>query len=239
MKNNSPASYPTAAILIPCYNCGSSLLPVVKGCRVFSDRIILVNDGSTDQTSEYMQQTDSTILGWKKNRGKGAALKEGFQFLLEKPDWEVVITLDSDGQHNPEDISHFLQRYQKTQADVIIGKRDFRSAPVPIPRRWANTLSSKTISLLTGIHVSDFQCGFRLYSRHAIELLLPLLISPRYAIETEMTLLASKLYLKIEEIGVQCIYTNEAHQRSHWKPLKDSFHIARVVLKSTWKGNSL
>jgi len=104
---------PSLAILIPCYNCGEALIQVVESSRQFTDQILLINDGSTDDTASCIEQSGCETIGWEPNRGKGAALREGFQYLLQKDTWETVMTLDSDGQHNPLEIPAFLSAYQK------------------------------------------------------------------------------------------------------------------------------
>ncbi len=207
-------------------------MEVVRKCRPYTRRIVTVDDGSTDQTPEYLRHCETDVIGWPQNRGKGAALLEGFRYLLQDPQWTLAVTLDSDGQHAPEDLPHFLLCYQETRADLIVGRRRFEAVKAPIIRRGANTASSALISRITGLGLDDIQCGYRLFSRRAIEQLTPLLSSTSYAIETEMALLARKHGFRIEQVDIQCIYTPEAHQKSSWRPLYDSYNIAKVVLKS-------
>ncbi len=220
------------AIVIPCYNCGSSIIDVVNGCRNYTDKILVLNDGSTDDTLHSIQRCHVERLGWEQNRGKAAALLEGFHYWLEKDDWHVLITMDSDGQHDPEDIPKFLEHFSKTQADLIVGKRDFSDEDIPGLRRWANVFSSTLIRQISGCNLSDFQCGFRLHKRRMLEDILTYLTSTGYAMETEILIRAHRLGYKIEECAIHCIYTDDSNQRSSWKPFTDSWHITKAVLKA-------
>ncbi len=221
----------TPAILIPCYNCGASVIQVVEQCRRYTHNIVTVNDGSTDDTANYLQQCPAETIGWQVNQGKGTALVEGFRYLLDKSDWLAVVTMDSDGQHDPNDLPLFINCYKETRADLIIGRRNFQNSLIPLHRRWANTLSSLLISLITQCKIKDFQSGYRFLTREAVKTLLPHFSTSRFALETEMVLLAKKLEMKINEVDIRCIYTPEAQQKSTWKPILDSWHITKVVTK--------
>jgi glycosyltransferase involved in cell wall biosynthesis len=219
------------AILIPCYNCGAAVIEVVGQCRQYSERILTINDGSTDNTAEFLKKCQTESIGWNHNRGKGAALRDGFVHLLQQGNWSAVITIDSDGQHDPSDISSLTQLFEQSGADIVVGWRNFETPDIPPIRRYSNIYSSKIIAAITGCDLRDLQCGYRLFSRSALERLLPLMHSDRYAVETEMILTAHKLGMKIEETPVRCIYTEESSQRSSWKPFIDSWYIAKVVAR--------
>lgn len=219
------------AVLIPCYNCGEAVVGVTEGCRPYANTILTVNDGSTDETAACLERLKTERIGWEINRGKGAALVEGFNYLLEQSRADVIITIDSDGQHAPADLPLFLERFRKTKADLIIGRRNFDLPGIPAVRRRSNKYSSKLIARLFHCGIRDFQTGFRLFSRPALERLLPYFTNTTFALETEMLILALKLGMKIEEIDIQSIYTTEAHSRSSWRPLVDSWRIAKVVAR--------
>lgn len=218
-------------IVLPCYNCGKAVIDVVEGILPFTNRILAMNDGSTDDTVPTLESLPVHIQGWEKNRGKGVALLEGFRHWLQESDWDYCITIDSDGQHNPAEIAGFLNEAEKTQAGIVVGTRSFGGSTVPAHRRIANTLSSSLIASLTGCPVRDIQCGYRLLHRSAIEALLPELHEDAYAMETEMLMKALRLGIRVGETEVECIYNTESSIRSAWRPLTDSFKIARVVAK--------
>jgi glycosyltransferase involved in cell wall biosynthesis len=106
---------PSLAVVIPCYNCGATIVDVVQGVRQFTDQILIVNDGSQDESHIHIEQCQTRTIAWENNRGKGSALLAGFDYWLAQPGWEVLVTLDSDGQHCPSDLSRFLQAYQRIQ----------------------------------------------------------------------------------------------------------------------------
>lgn len=226
-----PSNYPQLAVLIPCYNSGKAVLDVVQSCKQFTPNILLVNDGSDDETSDIITQCGCKSIGWKHNRGKGNALREGFKHWLHKDGWEYLITLDSDGQHDPALIPALVEWCQQSKAHIVLGTRRFERRDMPGSRYWANTMSSKLIAWMTGCRVRDFQCGYRLYTRHALEKLVPLLTSNAYSIETEMVLSAHHLGLPFAEVEMEAIYLDSASQRSSWRPLTDSYGIACVVAK--------
>ncbi len=221
--------YENLAIIIPCYNCGNAVIPVVNACKSFSNQILLVNDGSGSETKKSIAACGCETIAWERNQGKGYALREGMKWWLRRGGWEILITLDSDGQHEPKEIQHLLDVYLKTEADIVLGTRRFERSGMPTVRYWANVLSSKLIALLTGCKTRDLQCGFRLFTRNALEQLMPRLLSNAYSIETEMLLTAHGLGLSYAEADVSSIYLEEASMRSAWRPLTDSWEIACVV----------
>ncbi len=226
---------PKPLILIPCYNCGESVLDVIAGCRSFCDEIVLVNDGSTDQTPEYLAESGGEVIGWEFNRGKGAALIEGFRYGLEKKEWDVLITMDSDGQHDPHDLPLFLKRYQERKEDLVIGRRDFTQSQVPNVRRYANDLSSWVIAKIFGIDLGDIQCGYRLHSREGLQQVFPYLTSHGFAMETEIVLLMKRMGFSLGEVDIRCLYSSDSQRRSSWKPFYDSWHIFKVCWKAYWQ----
>lgn len=228
MSEQSPL-YPHLAILIPCYNCGSAVLDVVHICKKYTSHILLVNDGSDSETGSVIIECDCDCIGWQHNRGKGNALRDGFTRWLQRDHWDILITLDSDGQHDPELIQHLVESFEQSKADIVLGTRRFIRSQMPLTRYWANVISSKMISSLTGCRIHDFQCGYRLFTRQALEKLVLLLESNAYSIETEMVLSAHKLGLNFAEVEMDAIYLESATQKSSWRPLTDSWGIAKVV----------
>ncbi|MEW6233838.1 MAG: glycosyltransferase family 2 protein [Candidatus Omnitrophota bacterium] len=218
-------------ILIPCYNCGRAVLNVIDGCRAYTPRILAVNDGSVDDTAACLAESGAAVIGWPVNRGKGAALREGFDYWLKQDDWNVLITLDSDGQHDPADLPLLLDVFQRTRADIVIGRRSFNVKDVPPLRRWANNLSSSLISWIASCPIHDFQSGYRLHSRVALQSLLPRLSTATFALETEILLLAHRLGMRLEETNIRCIYSQDSSRRSSWRPLIDSWRIAKAVAR--------
>lgn len=229
--NDQAIPYPNLTIVVPCYNCGEAVARVIEGCRKYAPNILAVNDGSSDDSLKHIQQTGVEAIGWESNRGKGAALKAGFAYWLERPGWDCLLTLDSDGQHNPEDIPRLMRCREESGSAFIVGRRRFDSAHTPPVRRMANKLSSKLIRSLTGCPLTDVQSGLRLFDRTLLEAMLPHIQSSEYAIETEMALWATRRQCRFAECDIECIYTPESNIRSDWKPFLDSYRIAKVVYR--------
>ena len=193
----------TAAI-IPAFNERGRLLPVVEGALRFVDHVIVVDDGSSDSSRAFYRHLPPTVivLFHRTNLGKGAALKTG-ALKARLLGVDVIIFMDADGQHNPEDIPHFLERLDEDQADIVFGSRRM-SRDMPSILRFGNHFLSLTISTLFHVYVSDTQSGFRAFRSTAYEVLE--WESPRYAVEAEMIVNTGKHHLRYSEIEIQTIY---------------------------------
>ncbi|MBU0648327.1 glycosyltransferase family 2 protein, partial [Patescibacteria group bacterium] len=175
--------------LIPCYNHGKHLPRVVEDVKKLNQNILIVDDGSNDGSSEIIHQIkDINIITHKVNRGKGAALKTGFDYALRN-NFDSVITLDADGQHKAYHIQEFVKNAQKY--DMIIGTRMENIKNMPKRRIFSNSFSSYLISLKSGQTIHDSQSGYRLYKRNLIESID--LNNNCYQLETEIILKAAKL----------------------------------------------
>ncbi len=222
--------YNQLAIVIPCYNCGEAVRNVIQGCHALTPNVLAVNDGSLDDTGDIIQSSGVDWIGWQANQGKGAALRAGFDYWLQRDGWDCLITIDSDGQHATGDILKLMDCWLAGGAEFIVGRRGFETTHTPWLRRTANKTSSKLIRWLTGCRLQDIQSGFRLFSRRLLDDMLPHIRSSEYAIETEMALWATRHNRKFAEVDIQCIYTPESSSQSAWKPLLDSCRIANVTL---------
>ncbi len=219
------------AVLIPCYNTGQVILNVVTDATEFAGLILCVNDGSTDDTLSWIRRSGAEHISFPKNKGKGHALTAGFKYLWQQPGWDVLITMDGDGQHLAIDIPYLIEAYEETGADIVVGARDFSAPEVPFLRRWSNRRSSKWIAKKSGLPLSDFQCGFRLFTREAIRYLLPRLSGGLFEMETVMLVLADRLGLQITEAPVTTVYTKTSSGRSSWRAFRDSRRIYRALRK--------
>ena len=155
------------AIVIPCYNESEVIRSVIREIRIVCDhQIIIIDDGSRDNTLENIQQEEVLFLRHKINRGKGAAIKTGVAAanLLEA---DVVVTMDGDGQHDPKDIENLVTPILNGEVDVVLGSRKLQSGEMPMMKVVANTIGNFFTWLFYGIWVSDSQSGFRAYSKYA------------------------------------------------------------------------
>ena len=206
--------------MVPAYQAEAAVGSVVYGVRRRLETVIVVDDGSTDRTSELSAAAGAIVERFESNRGKGAALRRGLaSALAHEPD--AVVLLDADGQHDPDDLAAFLSTWDRSRPDVIVGARLADAASIPPVRFWTNYIGSRILSWMTGFELEDSQSGYRLLSaRLARELELT---SDGYAIESEMLIKASKLGARVEHVRVRTIY-NEVG--SHFRPFLDTFRIS-------------
>ena len=210
-------------ILIPAYKEESHIAAVVREVREFCPgaEIIVIDDGSPDNTDQAAAAAGATVLEHVRNQGKGAALQTGFDYARDKG-CDLAITLDADGQHAPSDIPAFLQAYERTHSPVLVGNRMNNVATMPPLRRFVNRFMSALLSRVMGQHVPDSQCGFRLYHRSAFPIGPRDPASSRYAAESEILLRLALQGRKIGAVAIQTIYGDE---KSKVNPITDTFRF--------------
>lgn len=225
------------AILIPAYNEEKYIGKVIEGCLKYKMDIIIVNDGSTDGTSNVVrsfprQECFSIILiEHEKNQGKGASLKTGFTYILEN-NYDGVITMDADGQHDPNEIPNFLETVKKEKPDIIVGSRFHSLKGMPFDRLLANTISTGIISAIAGKKIGDVQSGFRYISSRLLKNIE--LETQKFDTESEILLKASWHGYKIKNIPIKNIYYENF--TSYFHPLIDTLKFLRLVFISVgWK----
>src|SRR6267154_1188862 len=151
------------AVLIPTYNNEQTLAGVIRDVQEYSDDIIVVNDGSTDSTADLLKKFQRiSLVSYAVNRGKGYALRKGFQRALDLG-YDYVISIDSDGQHFAEDLPKFLYALQDHPAAIIMGVRNMEQAGVPPKSNFGHKFSNFWFWVETGIKMNDTQSGYRLY----------------------------------------------------------------------------
>jgi glycosyltransferase involved in cell wall biosynthesis len=207
--------------IIPAYNEAKRIGALVAQVKLHLP-VLVVDDGSADDTAQLAEAAGAQVLRQVPNQGKGAALRAGFQRALDQG-YEAVITLDGDGQHDPAEIPTFLEAYQASSADLIIGKRDF--SHMPWTRRLANTFGRWLFTWALGQYIPDNQSGYRLLSRRLMERLLP---SREQGFEFEVEMIATCLRNRycLEWAPIRTIYAGEA---SHIQPLKHTINFFRIV----------
>lgn len=187
--------------------------------------VVVVDDGSTDDTASAAQDAGATVLRQATNAGKGAALRAGFRHALDAGA-EAVVTLDADGQHDPDEIPSFLASWAASRPELIIGRRDF--AGMPMVRRLSNTVGGWALSAAVGRHVPDNQSGYRLIGRTLMGRLLDS-DETGFEFEVEMIARAIALDLPIDWVPVRTIY---AGAPSHIRPLRHFAEFVRVTRKA-------
>jgi glycosyltransferase involved in cell wall biosynthesis len=172
-KKNLPKNpHKRTLAVIPCCNEEATIGSVVLKTKRFVNHVLVVDDGSKDETKKVAKDAGATVISHKKNRGKGAAIRTGFQYALDN-DFDYVVTIDGDGQHNPLEIPALLDNVINNGHDVSIGYRVGNDTEMPMWRRVGKRVLDYTTSMGTGGFVTDSQCGFRAFNRKAVEAIAP------------------------------------------------------------------
>jgi glycosyltransferase involved in cell wall biosynthesis len=211
----------TCAVVIPCCNEEATITGLVHEVRRHLPTIIVVDDGSEDQTAARAATAGAQVVRRELNSGKGAALQAGVAAALAQ-NYAWVMTLDGDGQHRPEDIPAFLRCAEETDASLIVGNRMHKAESIPWLRRRVNRWMSRRISVCAGRALPDSQCGFRLINLMAwAELVLD---ADHFEIESEVLLGIVRAGHRVAFVPVAVIGKS---RRSHIQPLKDTWRWLR------------
>lgn len=218
-------------VIIPTFNEEKSIGGIVKRILRLNLTVVVIDDGSLDNTTNIAQKNGAIIIRNFKNEGKGASLIKGFNYALQN-NFDKIITLDGDGQHIPEDILRFIRAAENTEKTLYIGNRMSSPQGMPLVRQLTNIFMSWFLSLIIGQKIPDTQCGFRLISK---DLLLRLkLVTERYETESEILIKAAQLGYKIESVPINTIYRGE---RSQINPFLDTFRFIKFILKIIFEKN--
>ena len=218
-----PSADPLIA-LIPAYEEGPRIAAVVRAAAAHLP-VVVIDDGSTDDTAAAAEAAGATVLRQVLNAGKGAALRAGFRHALDAG-VDAVVTLDADGQHDPDEIPRCVAAFEAARPELVIGQRDFSRMP-PV-RRLSNTLGGAALALALGRGVPDNQSGYRLIGR---TLMRALLDSDESGFEFEVEMIARciALGLPVSSVPIATIYDGAP---SHIRPLHHLREFARVTRKA-------
>jgi glycosyltransferase involved in cell wall biosynthesis len=211
-------------VLIPAYNEHEHITRVVSQARRYLP-VLVVDDGSADETSALAREAGAIVVRQEPNQGKGAAMERGFKYALQEG-YDAVITVDGDGQHNPDEIPNFVTEFQAQRSDLIIGERDFRK--MPFVRMCSNTVGTWMFSWAMQQYIPDNQSGYRLVSAK----LMREMIESRnhgFEFEVEMILRCVVAKLKLSWIRIQTIYADE---HSHITPLRHAWRFILITFNT-------
>ena len=213
-------------VCIPAYNEETKINDVVKKSLPYADRVIVCDDGSTDNTAVLAKKAGAVVISHEKNLGYGATISTLFDYC-RKNNAEIMVTLDGDGQHNPDQIPDLINVILKHKVDVVIGSRSLRNdKDLPSYRKAGIKIITSTINSATDLKVTDSQSGFRAYSKLAIDL-----IHPResgMAVSTEILLKISNNGLSIAEVPIKVSYTGDTSTEN---PVSHGAHVIGTTLK--------
>ncbi len=210
--------------LIPAHNETGRIATVVRGAAAHLS-VLVVDDGSTDSTGIEAVEAGAKVLNQDPNQGKGAALRAGFRRALANGA-SAVVTLDGDGQHDPAELTRFLEALRDEPADLIIGQRDF--GRMPIVRRLSNLMGTALLSVAVGRWIPDNQSGYRLIGRR----LMTAMLDSRedgFAFEVEMIAVCLREGWPIRWVPISTIYGDE---RSHIRPLHHLREFVAVAVRA-------
>lgn len=209
-------------VIVPTYNNHKTLKKVLDSILDFTTNIIIVNDGSTDDTFEILQQySQLTQIHHPKNIGKGRALRNGFRKAIEMH-FEYAITIDSDGQHFASDIPNFIAEIQKEPNSLLIGSRNMTQENVPKKSSFGNKFSNFWFKFETGIVLEDTQSGFRLYP---LNLIPKQFYTNKFEFEIEVIVRSAWKGIVVKNIPIQILY-DPLERVSHFRPFKDFTRIS-------------
>lgn len=211
-------------VLIPTYNNGGTLAQVISDVKEYASDVIVVNDGSTDNTAEILTAIeDIRIISYAENRGKGYALKLGLSRAYEWG-YRYAITIDSDGQHYADDIAVFVERIEQSPETLLIGARNLTADNMPSKNSFANKFSNFWFKIETGQSLSDTQSGYRLYPLEKLQNIR--LVTRRYEFEVEIIVRAAWRGVKVENVPIKVYYAPDDKRVSHFRPLRDFTRIS-------------
>lgn len=209
-------------VIVPTYNNQKTLKKVLDSILYFTPNIIIVNDGSTDKTSEILKQySQFTQIHHPENIGKGRALRNGFRKAIEM-NFEYAITIDSDGQHFASDIPKFIVEIQKEANSLLIGSRNMTQENVPKKSSFGNKFSNFWFWFETTIKLEDTQSGFRLYP---LKLIPKQFYTNKFEFEIEVIVRSAWKGIVVKNIPIQILY-DPAERVSHFRPFKDFTRIS-------------
>lgn len=213
------------AALIPCYYEERMIRDVATRTRAQLDTVLVVDDGSTDRTSEEARAAGVEVIRHEVNQGKGAGIKTGLQALSARDRIEYILILDGDGQHLPEEIPRFLEEANRSGVGMLVGNRMTDLRTMPWVRKLTNQFMSAKISAVCGQEIPDTQCGFRMLRRHLASALCAA-PSRRYDFETEMLAIAARQGCRIGAVPVSTVYGDE---KSKIHPVRDTLRFLKLI----------
>ncbi len=212
------------AAVIPAYNEEKHIGEVARRTRQILADVLVVDDGSADKTAERAREAGAQVIVHEQNKGKGETIKTGLRHWVDRQ-FDLVIILDADGQHRPEEIDRFIAAaLSADQPKLVLGNRMKDVSSMPLIRRFVNRWMSQQISAVCGQKIPDTQCGYRLLHRQLIPELLG--GAARFDYETEMLIIASHKGFRIASVPISTVYSDEV---SSIHPVRDTIRFFKLM----------
>ena len=219
-------------VIIPIHNEEKEIGHLIEEIRKKGLDIIVIDDGSTDQSGNIAGQQGVVVIHHPEKKGKGKSLRDGFDYAL-KNHYDGVVTMDGDGQHAVSDLAQFIEKANESLAGVIAGSRMSQTEGMPLIRLITNKTMSWVISFLCKQKIPDTQCGFRFIRSDVLRGLT--LSCSDFEIETEVLIESSRKGYKIESLPIKTIYRNET---SKINPFLDTMRFFAYIVRTITKPNS-
>jgi len=219
-----------AVIVIPVYNHSDTLRQVVQGCLAIQSDVLVVDDGSTDDGLETIEDLPVRTIQHEVNRGKGEAILSA-ALEAEKMGKTHIITIDADGQHFPKDVPLFLEAIKESPRAIVVGARDFSSPNITKAARFGRSFSNFWLRVQTGTKLSDVQSGFRAYPLAIFSAITTR--ERRYAFEVEILVKSTWAGYPLTDVNIGVHYPIPAERISHFKAFKDNLEISLLNTRLT------
>jgi glycosyltransferase involved in cell wall biosynthesis len=220
MKESGPV-----CVVIPAYNAEGTVGAVVRGALAFLEVVIVCDDGSTDDTARVAREAGAHVIRLPENRGKGYCLRRLFA-EARKMGFDVVIAMDSDGQHDPADIPRFLDAHRNDPGSIIVGSRMADEDAIPVHRRNSMLVARFYVCLAANRYIDDTQCGYRLYPLSVVESMA--LHKERYVTETELLVKSGDSGVSIRSLPMRAVYL--PNQKTYFRSVPDVAAISVYVI---------
>ena len=219
------------AVVIPAYNERKHIKGVIESIPDFVDKIVVIDDGSSDETGQIAKEAGAFVIRHELNRGVGAALHSGIEYVLRE-DYDIMVNVDGDEQFSTSDIIHLIEPIINDETDFVTASRfaDPKLIPkMPIVKRWGNRMMSRLVNYLTQTSFSDVSCGFRAYSK---ETLLKLNLSGNFTYTHETFLDLVFKHTRIMEVPVKVVYYEGRKSRISKNVIWYAFRALSIILRT-------
>jgi glycosyltransferase involved in cell wall biosynthesis len=238
--SNQEKMFDEVAVILPAFNEAKRISGLVPELKKFFSRIIVVDDGSKDETAARAREAGALVFSHKHNMGKGAAIRSGFLLVESDERIKALLVMDADGQHSPEDAAELAIFWRKHKGDLVIGARDLRSPDMPRSRIFWNRFISKLFSAAVGRPVRDSQCGLRIYPRKLLTAVLP--ESKGYVADSEMLAQAVFAGAEVASLPIRTIYVDTPTPwivKDAWRAFAILFFVSALAAKNGWVTGAL
>lgn len=211
-------------VIIPAFNESKRIAPIIAAVKAKGFPVLVVDDGSADDTAEAARKAGADVVSYKPNGGKGHALRKGIERFLAEGRCSAAVFMDSDGQHDPDDLDWFLAALDLPEGDFVFGNRMTNPkgmSPIRIVTNWT---MSAILSACSGLKVPDTQCGYRGAKREALSKIR--LETSRFEIESEMVLEAGRTGARVTSVPVKSVYADE---KSRIRPIRDTVRFFKFL----------